>query len=104
MHSFAVIIELHIECLDVLGIVIEDNWPVEDLLSEMSFVLGSEINTPVELVFKLYLALLDLFLEDGNTLSVSNSLEGSIDNLLDALNETLFNELIEELELLHVVS
>lgn len=67
-------------------------------------MLGSEINTPVELVLKLNLALLDLFLEDGNTLSVSNSLEGSIDNLLNALNETLFNELIEELKLLHVVS
>jgi hypothetical protein len=48
----------------------------------MSLVLRSEVDTPVELVLKLDLALLDFLLKDFNTVCVGNSSEWSVNDLL----------------------
>jgi hypothetical protein len=62
LNGLVVVIELHVESFDVLGIVVKNDRTVEDLLSKMSLVLRSEVNTPVELVLKLDLAFLDFLL------------------------------------------
>ena len=82
LNGLVVIVELHVESLYVLGIVVKNDGTVEDLLGEMSLVLRSEVNTPVELVLKLDLALLDFLLKDSNTICVGNSSEWSVNDLL----------------------
>lgn len=62
LNSLVVVVELHVESLDVLGVVVKDDGTVEDFLGEMSLVLRSEVNTPVELVLELDFALLDFLL------------------------------------------
>jgi hypothetical protein len=82
LNSLVVIVKLHVESLNVLGIVVKNDGAVEDLLGEMSLVLRSEVDTPVELVLKLDLALLDFLLEDLNSVCVGNSSEWSVNDLL----------------------
>jgi len=48
----------------------------------VSLVLGCKINTPVNLVFELDLALFDFLLKDLNTLCVGNSPERGVNDLL----------------------
>jgi hypothetical protein len=48
----------------------------------MSLMLRSEVNTPVELVLKLDLALLDFLLKNFDTICVGNSSERSVNDLL----------------------
>jgi hypothetical protein len=48
--------------------------------------------------------LLDFFLKNGNTLSVSDSSERSLNDFLKSLYKSLFNKLIKELEFFEVVS
>lgn len=103
MHGLTVRVQLHVESLDVLGIVVKNDRAVEDLLSKVTLVLRSQINTPLDFVLELDLALFDFLLKNGDTLGVWNAAEGSIDDLLQSLDETLFNELIEKLEFLLVV-
>jgi len=82
LNGLVVIVELHVESLNVLGIVVKNDGTVEYLLGEMSLVLRGEVNAPVKLVLKLYLTLLDFLLKDFNTICVGNSSEWSVNDLL----------------------
>ena len=82
LNGLVVIVELHVESLNILGIVVKNDGTVEDFLGEMSLVLRSEVNTPVELVLKLDLALLDFLLKNFDTICVGNSSERSVNDLL----------------------
>ena len=82
LNGLVVIVELHIESLNILWIVVKNDGTVKDLLGEMSLVLRSEVNPPVELVLKLDLALLDFLLKDFDTICVGYSSEWSVNDLL----------------------
>ena len=53
LHSLAVVIGLHVECLEVLREVIDANWALEHLLCKVSLVLTAHIDTPEGLLFEL---------------------------------------------------
>ena len=48
--SFAVVVQAHIERLDLLGIIGDEHGALEDLLGEKALVLGLEVGAPVDLV------------------------------------------------------
>lgn len=52
-NRLAVVVVAHVEGLDVLGVVEEDNWPVEDVLTQVSLVFRSEVHSPLDFVFAL---------------------------------------------------
>jgi hypothetical protein len=62
---FAISVLTHIEGLDVFGIVVEYNRLVEDMITQITFVLRCQVNSPKDLVLEL-------------------------NSLLDALNKALF--------------
>ena len=72
MYSLVVIVDLHIEGLDVLGVVNHDDWLLEVLLNEITLVLAGEVHTPAYGEFKL-LAILHCFLKNLDTLSVGQT-------------------------------
>ena len=70
-----IVIELHVEALDLLRIVGDDDRTLEMLFHEIAFVFASKVGTPVH--WELELApCLDCCLEDLNTLGVGHALEG----------------------------
>jgi hypothetical protein len=103
LDSLAVFIQLHVEGLDVLGIVEEDNGSIENFLSEVALMLRSEIYTPFNFVLELDLSILDFLLKDSDSFCVRYTAEWCLDDLVESFNETLLNELIEELEFIFVV-
>ena len=62
LYGLSIIIHLHVESLNVLWIVVHNDWATEHLVCQVLFVLTGEIASPVDLVFKLEFLLLDVLL------------------------------------------
>ena len=69
LHGLAVLVDLHIERLDILRIVGHDDGFLEMFLYEETLVLGAQVVAPVAGELK-FLTVLDGFLENANTLRV----------------------------------
>jgi len=82
LDSLLIIVHFHVECLDILGVVVEDNWSLKDLIGEILLVLRCKIYSPVDFVLKLDFLVLDVSFKDLNSLCVGNSSEWSIYNFL----------------------
>lgn len=52
-NCLAILVVSHVEGLDMPGIVIQNNWSMEDMLTQISLVLGSQIHAPFDLVLVL---------------------------------------------------
>ena len=102
LHGLAILIDLHIEGLDILRIIGHDNGFLEVLLYEETLVLRSEIIAPCagELEF---LAVLDGLLEDIDTFGIGQTNELGVYYTLQTLDQTLVHKLVEELEVIHTM-
>ena len=52
-YRFAIVVLLHIERLDFFRIIRQDNWTLEVVFHQITFVLGSQVDPPVYGEFKL---------------------------------------------------
>ena len=97
--SLAVLVLLHVEGLDFLGVVCEDYGLLEVLLDEIALVLALEVRTPVygELEF------LAGLLENLHALGVGKADEVVMEHELEALDETLVEMLGKEFDVIAAV-
>mgnify|MGYP001646557849 CR=1 FL=1 len=92
--GFAVVVQAHIERLDLLGIIGDEHGALEDLLGEETLVLGLEISAPVDLVVELVVVLL----EQLHRVGVGDAAEVAAGDMLQTLDESLIDEAVEERE------
>ena len=89
----AVVVEAHIERLDLLGIIGDEDRLFENLFGEESFVLGLKVCAPVygvlELVFVLF--------EDLDSLRIGDLFEVACHDMVESLDETFVHKVVEEL-------
>ena len=94
-NGLAVVVLTHIERLDVLRIIGNEYGLLEDLLGEVSFVLGLKVNAPLNGIIELHAALLKEF--DG--IGIGDTSEIVVNEVLKSFDKTLVDELVEEFEL-----
>ena len=102
LHGAAVVVLLHVEGLDVLGIVDHDDGALEVLLDEVALVLGGEVDAPADGELEL-VAFGDGLFEDADALGVGQADELGVDDGAEALDEARVDHLVEELEVVHAV-
>jgi hypothetical protein len=88
----AVVVLAHVERLDVLRVVHDDDRPADVLLGEPALVLGLQVDAPLHRELELLLRLL----EEANGLGVVEPLEGGRDDALELLHHALLDALVEE--------
>lgn len=49
-HRLAVVVEPHIEGLDLLGVVVHDDWLLVDHLTQVALMLSGKVNAPVHIL------------------------------------------------------
>mmetsp|Transcript_19201 Transcript_19201/g.67773 ORF Transcript_19201/g.67773 Transcript_19201/m.67773 type:complete len:606 (+) Transcript_19201:86-1903(+) len=97
-HRLAVLAQLHVEGLDALRVVGDDDRLVEDDVRQVALVLAAEVDAPERLLVELGL-LQDLRVrEDLDGARVGDALKGRGDDGLQPLDEPLLDALVEELE------
>ena len=102
VHSrdgLAVGVELHVERLDLLRIVRDEDRALEDLLGEIALMLGLQVAAPEDLVVELVVVLL----EELDGLGIGDVAEVGGHDVLQAVDEALVDELVEEGHLLRRV-
>ena len=100
--SAAVRVLLHVEGLDVLGEVYEDDGLLEVFFNQVTLVFALEVRAPVDGILKLD-AVCDCLFKDFHGLRVCDLLEGDAKDALHALNEAFVVFLVQELEVVHAV-
>mmetsp|Transcript_29576 Transcript_29576/g.84843 ORF Transcript_29576/g.84843 Transcript_29576/m.84843 type:complete len:703 (+) Transcript_29576:138-2246(+) len=96
-----VVVEAHVEGLDVLGVVVQDRGLLVDLLGQISLVLGAEVHAPLD--GHLELGLRGLLDQDLDGFRVRQALEGFRQEVLQPRDEPLLNLLVEEFQVGPVV-
>ena len=94
--GLAVVIHAHIERLDVLRVVGEEDGALEMLLGEVSLVLGLEVASPVDGIVEFLAAVLQYL--DG--LGVFDLFEFQVEHLIQAVQKVLVHEFIQEFDVL----
>lgn len=87
--SLAIVVQLHVEGLNILGIVSHDHRALEHLLSEVALVLRAEIESPVGLHLELDVSLLESLLQNLNSLGVGEMDEGVLQHIVQTSKKTL---------------
>ena len=95
-HGLAVVVQAHVERLDLLGIVGDEHRLLVDLLGEIALVLGLEVGAPLHLVVELVV----VFLQDLHRVGVADAAEIAGGHMLQTLLQPLVHEAVEELDLL----
>ncbi len=96
--GLAVIVQAHVEGLDLGGVVGHERGALEVLLGEEALVLGLQVDAPAHGVIEL-VAGGDGVLEDLHGLGVGDAREVGAGHMREALDETLVHELVEHGEL-----
>ena len=96
-------VNLHVESLYLLGVVGHDDRLLEVFLHKVALVLGSKVVAPIAGELELLLALGNSLLKDFDALGVRQAYEGFLQHTLKALDESLVNHLVEELEVVLAV-
>ena len=94
-HRLAVVVQAHVEGLDVLRIVGHKHGLFVHLLGQIALVLGLQVDAPRHRVFELRVRLL----EDLHGLGVGDARKIVADNVLEPLEQALVDKLVEELHL-----
>ena len=100
--GLSVLVLLHVEGLDVLGEVDQDDRLAEVLLHEVALVLALEVGAPVDRVLEL-LAVRDGLLEDVHGLRVGDALESDAQHAAEPLDQAVVILVVEELQVVHAV-
>lgn len=105
LDSLAILVVFHVESLDLLGVIVDEDGAVHNLLTDVSFVLGSKVDSPahgeLELDFFSSYGLLENF--DG--LGILHASERSLHGLGEVgdqlfVFEALFEDVfVEELKI-----
>mmetsp|Transcript_15973 Transcript_15973/g.28668 ORF Transcript_15973/g.28668 Transcript_15973/m.28668 type:complete len:225 (-) Transcript_15973:1146-1820(-) len=96
--GFSVGVQLHVEGLDILGVIVDDGGHLEDLLGEVPLVLGLEVDSPFDLVLEFGLSLLDGCLKAFDGLSVAAADEGVRGDLFQSGDAGRVDHLLDEIE------
>mmetsp|Transcript_11425 Transcript_11425/g.47912 ORF Transcript_11425/g.47912 Transcript_11425/m.47912 type:complete len:372 (+) Transcript_11425:50-1165(+) len=95
--GFVVVVQAHVERLDVLGVVVHDDRLLVHLLREVPLVLGGEVDAPLHRVHKLH-ALRHRLLQNLNRLRVRDAPEGVLRDVLDAREAFFVVHLAQKLQ------
>ena len=98
-HSLTVGVLLHVEALDLLGVVGDKDRLLEHHLGQVALVLGLDIHAPLHGVLELLVVLF----QDLNGFGVADAAELAVCHQLQTLDKTLINELVEESHLVRAV-
>ena len=95
-HGLAVGIQLHVERLDLLGVIRDENGLLEDLLREEALVLGLQVAAPVDGVLKLVVVLF----QQGDGVGVGDAAKFVVQDVVQPVKQSLVNEFVEEVHFL----
>ena len=95
-YRLAVLVHLHVECLNLLRIIGYEYRSLKFLLGQVSLMLGLQIASPEYLVIELIVVLL----QDLDSLSVGYMTEIGVYYMLQSLDQPLIHELVKESHLL----
>ena len=98
----AVFVLLHVEGLDVLGEVDEDNRLLEVLFYQVTLMLALEVRSPVHRVFELD-TVCNGFFQNLHGFGIGDALEGDAQYALHPLDEPFVVFVVEEPEVFHAV-
>ena len=98
-HGLAVVVELHVEGLDLLWIICKDYRALEVLLHEIALVLALQVDTPLYRELK-FLARL---LENLDTLSVGKAHKVVVEHEVESLDKLLVVHLLKEFNIVAAV-
>mmetsp|Transcript_34352 Transcript_34352/g.96851 ORF Transcript_34352/g.96851 Transcript_34352/m.96851 type:complete len:338 (+) Transcript_34352:133-1146(+) len=102
-NSLAVLVQFHVERLDLLGVVIHDHRSLEHFLSEPALVLAVEVDAPGNVVLEFLLLRSDGFHEHVHGFRVSDPGERRVPHVLQPLDAGLVHHLLEEFQVVHAV-
>ena len=97
--GFAILILLHIECLDFLGIVGEDNGAFEVVFHEVTFMFALEVGSPVNGEFEFVAR----FFKELDAFGVCEANEFLFHHMTETVNEFGVVHLGEEFKIVHAV-
>ena len=93
-HGLAVVVHAHVEGLDLLGIVGDEHRAAKVLLGQVALVFGLQIAAPEHGVLELLAALC----EDIHSLGVADAGKVGVAHALQAGDEALVHEVVQELQ------
>ena len=102
IHSsdgLSVLVQLHVESLDLLRVVGDEDGLLEDLLGEAALVLGLQIAAPEHLVIETIVVLL----QDLDGLGVGDAAKIGIHHVVQTIQQSLVHKAVEEVHLLRAV-
>ena len=94
--GLAVVIHTHIESLDILRIVGQEDGALEVLFGQISLVLGLQVAPPVHGI----LEFLTAFLQNLDRVGVLDLFEFQLEHLVEPIQKVLIHKLIQELDVL----
>ena len=97
--GLAIGIQLHVECLDLLRVIRDEDRALEDLLGEVPLVLGLQIAAPEDLVIELVV----VRLKQLDSLGIRHMAEIGGHDVVQAVDEALVDKLVEECHFLRRV-
>ena len=92
-NGLVVIVQLHVERFDLLRIIGNENRSLEDLLGQITLMLGLQIASPVYFVIEFVV----VFLQKLDSLGVGYTAELRIYDMVQTLDQSLVHETVEEL-------
>ena len=91
-HGLAVGIQLHVEGLDFLGVVGDEDGFLEDHLGQIPLMLGLQVRAPVDRILELIVVLL----QQSHGFGVGNPAEVIVQHVVEPIQQTLVQELVAE--------
>ena len=98
-HRPAVGVLLHVEALDLLGVVGDKDGLLEHHLGQVALVLGLDVHPPLHRVLELFVVLF----QDLDGVGVADPAELAAGHQLQPLDQPLVDELVEEVHLVGAV-
>ena len=102
LYGLAIFVGLHVERLDFLGIISEDDGLLEVFFHEITLVFGSQVATPRYGELKL-LTFCHSSFKQCNTFCVSETHKFSVNYRTKTLKQRIVDHLVEEFEIFHAV-
>src|SRR5574344_1728580 len=90
LNSLVILIDLHIESLDILRIICHNNRLLEMMLYKETLMLAGKVNTPRYRIFKL-LTISDSLFKNLYTLSIRKAYKVLLQHTFKSLDKSLIN-------------
>ena len=98
-NCLSILVEFHVECLDLLRIICNKYRSLVDLLCQIALMLCLKITSPEYLVIKFVIVLL----KDLNSLCIGHMCKFRIKHMVQSVKKPLVNEGIEEVHFLRCI-